>query len=140
MLKALLLRLRAAQRLGEFKQATQAGMSPEDARAASDQIYPPTPDDLEFEAALRNGTVEPLPLASALALLYPVTATLYIASTPARPAEIAGYGLANLAYLLAAAGVVKGTFLAFGLRKRTHVFAVASACFIVGVVLSNVRT
>lgn len=115
-------------------------MGPEDARAASDQLYPPTQEDLEFEAALRNGTVEPLPWASALALLYPIAATFYAASTPAPAAYVAGYGLANLAYLLVAAGIIKGTFLAFGLRKRVHVFAVAGVCFIVGVVLSNVRT
>lgn len=140
MWKALRLRLRAAQRLGAFKRASEAGMGPEEARAASDQLYPPTQEDLEFEAALRSGTAEPLPWASTLALIYPIAAAFYAASSPASATYIAGYSLANLAYLLIAAGIIKGTFLVIGLRKRIHVFAVAGVCFMVGVVLSNVRT
>lgn len=58
------------------------------------------------------------PWVSALSLLYPISATIYIAeSTPAPPVMITGYGLANLGYLLFAAGIFTGTFGVFGLKR-----------------------
>ncbi len=138
MFKFLRLRLNAAKRLGAFKQAMKSGMSQEQARKASDQLYPPTAEDLEFEAALRNGSAKPLPLASAVALLYPVAATIYALTTPAGKVAALGYGVTNLGYLLFVAGVVRGSFLAFGFRTRPRVFVAGVVCFIIGVVLSNV--
>ena len=79
------------------------------------------------------------PWASATGLLYPIGATIYIVSaTPAGPAMVTGYGLANLGYLLFAAGVFGGTFRIFGLRKRTQVFGAAVLSFVLGTLLSNV--
>jgi len=84
-----------------------------------------------------GGTGFPWP--SALALLYPVTATIYIATwTPAGPAMVVGYGLANLGYLLFGAGIWAGTFRILGLRKRWQVLASAVVSFVLGTVLSNV--
>jgi len=83
------------------------------------------------------GTRFPWP--SALAVLYPITATIYIAAwTPAGPTMVVGYGLANLGYLLFAAGIWPGSFRVFGLKKRWQVFGAALAFFILGTVLSNV--
>lgn len=78
------------------------------------------------------------PWISALTLVYPVSATIYIATgTPAPPVMIAGYGLANLGYLLCAAGIFTGTFLVFGLKKRWQVLVLAGICFVVGTLLTN---
>jgi len=134
------LHYRAAKRIGAFGRATQQGMTAEQARAASDAVYPSTAEDLAFEASLREGTADPLPWGSMLGLLVAVAALLYILRTPATALEIAGYALSQLGYVLAAAGIFKGTFLALGLRKRSHVFALAAVCLVVGVALVNVRT
>lgn len=79
------------------------------------------------------------PWISALSLLYPISATIYIAkSTPAPPIMIAGYGLGNLGYLLFAAGIFSGTFSAFGLKRRWQVLALAAICLAIGTLLSSI--
>lgn len=86
-----------------------------------------------------GGAVVGFPWPSAAGLLYPIGATIYIAAaTPAGPAMVTGYGLANLGYLLFAAGVFGGTFLIFGLRNRWQVFGAAVVSFTLGTVLSDV--
>jgi hypothetical protein len=76
---------------------------------------------------------------SAVALLYPISATIYIAGwTLAGPSMVAGYGLASLGYLLFGAGLWAGTFRILGLKKRWQVFSAALVAFLVGTVLSNV--
>lgn len=132
------LRSRAAQRLGAFSRATKQGMSPEDARAYSDKLYPPTAEDLAFEGSLGSGKIPPLPVVSAISLLYPLAAAIYIARTPASSTQIVGYALAQLSYVLFAAGVLRGTFGVFGLKKRGHVLACGAVVFLIGVALSNV--
>ncbi|WP_165797295.1 hypothetical protein [Solimonas fluminis] len=78
------------------------------------------------------------PWPSMAGLLYPISATIYMATaTPAGPAEIAGYGIANLGYLLVAAGAFVGTFRILGLRNRWKVFGAAFAALALGTVLSN---
>ncbi len=85
---------------------------------------------------MKNGG---FPWLSAISLLYPVSATVYISTqTPARPLMILGYGLANLGYLLAAAGMFKGTFKIFGFKKRRHVFTAAVIFFLIGTILSTI--
>jgi hypothetical protein len=103
-------------------------------------MYPPTAEDVAFEAELRAGTADPLPWGSVLGLLIVAAAFWHGANTPASAAEVVGYGVTNLGYVLAAAGIFKGTFLAFCLRRRAHVFVLAAVCVLVGVALSNVRT
>ena len=118
-------------------------MSVEEARAYSDQLYPPTVEDIAYEERQTrvDETTSGFPWLSALSLLYPISATIYIATrTPAPIAVVTGYGLANLGYLLFAAGVVAGRFGIFGLKRRWQVLSVAVACFAVGTILSNVST
>lgn len=77
------------------------------------------------------------PWTSAVALLYPVSATIYIATTtPASSAMVIGYGMSALGYLLFAAGIFGGTFRILGLRNRWQVFGAAVLSFVVGTVLS----
>ena len=79
------------------------------------------------------------PWPSAIALLYPISAIVYICAwTPESPAVVVGYGLANLGYVLFAAGVWAGSFRALGLTKRWKVFGSAIAAFAVGTVFINV--
>jgi hypothetical protein len=79
------------------------------------------------------------PWTSALTLLYPISATIYAAADyPATPVMIAGYGLANLGYLLFAAGIFAGTFRVFGLKKRWKVLVLGATCVVVGTVLSSI--
>jgi hypothetical protein len=51
---------------------------------------------------------------------------------------VVGYGIANLGYLLFAAGLFGGTFRVLGLKNRWQVFGAAVASFALGTVLSNV--
>jgi hypothetical protein len=79
------------------------------------------------------------PWASTVALLYPAAATVYIATTtPATPMMVAGYGIANLGYVLLGAGLSAGSFRILGLKKRWHVTMSGVAAFAVGTVLSNI--
>ncbi len=79
------------------------------------------------------------PWMSAISLFYPVLATFYISTrTPASLPIVIGYGLANLGYMMFAAGIFAGTFRIFGLTKRWQVFVSAIVAFLVGTILSNV--
>jgi len=94
-------------------------------------------------ALLERGTGFPWP--SAIALFYPAGAAVSIAAATAevrfsafvRGALIAGYGLANLGYLLFAAGIWPGSFRILGLKKRWQVVASAVLSLLLGVVLVN---
>ncbi len=88
----------------------------------------------EFMGIVESG----FPWPSLVALLYPLGATIYIATTPASPVMVVGYGLANLSYLLFAAGIWSGSFRILGLKNRQQVFGAAGMSFILGIVLSNV--
>jgi hypothetical protein len=84
------------------------------------------------------GLREHFPWLSAVALLYPVGATVYIAtSTPAGFPSVIGYGIANLGYLLFAAGLFAGTFRVLGLKNRWQTIGAAILALGVGTVLSN---
>jgi hypothetical protein len=78
------------------------------------------------------------PWKSALALLYPIAATAYISTTPSSRFAIAGYGIANLSYLLIFSGIVSGTFLIFGLKTRIQVFGLAALLFVIAFWFSNI--
>lgn len=79
------------------------------------------------------------PWASAICLLYPIGAGVYIATqTPTNPPMIVGYGIANLGYLLVAAGIFKGSFRIFGLKKRWQVLVAGVMAFLVGTFLSSI--
>ncbi|MGD9617447.1 MAG: hypothetical protein AB7H90_20305 [Alphaproteobacteria bacterium] len=80
------------------------------------------------------------PWPSAVALLYPIIAMLYIASyVPTPPfAMIIGYGLANLGYMLVVAGIIVGHFRIFHLERRLHVILAGAAFYVLGTFLTNV--
>jgi hypothetical protein len=83
--------------------------------------------------------VSTFPWASAISLLYPIAATIYIATQASvSPPMIAGYGVANLGYLLIGGGIFKGTFKVFGLKRRWHVLVAGVIAFLIGTFLSNV--
>jgi hypothetical protein len=93
------------------------------------------PKMLEFMRIAADG----FPWPSTLALLYPIGAAIYIATwTPAGPAMVVGYSLANLGYLLFGAGIWAGSFRILGLKRRWQVFAAAVATFGVGTMLSSI--
>lgn len=76
---------------------------------------------------------------SALALLYPVGAVLYMFfATPAGVIVSIGYGLANLGYVLLVAGIATGTFAVLGLSNRWHVLGLAAVSWLAGTLLVNV--
>lgn len=78
------------------------------------------------------------PWVSAISLLYPIGAGVYIATRGSVSSPmIVGYCLANLGYLLIGAGIIKGTFGIFGLKKRWHVLAAGAIAFLIGTFLSN---
>ena len=77
--------------------------------------------------------------ASTVSLAYPIAAAGYMAVlTPANPLTTLGYGLANMGYLLLAAGTLKGTFRVFGLKKRWHVLIAGVVTWVIGTFLCNV--
>ena len=78
------------------------------------------------------------PVLSLVALLYPVGAILSMASTPAPPILILGYGFANLGYLLGAAFVFPGHFRILGFDNRLPTLVAGVLSWVVGVVLSNI--
>lgn len=65
--------------------------------------------------------------ASTASLAYPIAAAGYMAVlTPANPLSTLGYGLANMGYLLLAAGTLKGTFR--GVRPQEEMACVDCRC------------
>ncbi|HYN83084.1 MAG TPA: hypothetical protein VES88_16510 [Gemmatimonadaceae bacterium] len=61
-----------------------------------------------------------------------------ISNTPATATTQIGYALAQLGYVMFAAGVITGTYGIFGLKKRIHVIGAAIVAFVIGTVLSNI--
>ena len=52
------LKMRLAKRVGAFARASKSGMTPDEARDYADRRYPPTAEDLAYEALSRERTVE----------------------------------------------------------------------------------
>lgn len=94
------LEAKVAKRLGAFKCTHKQGMSIEEACTYSDQLYPPTTEDIPYDDELRGQSetgTSGFPQFNALSLLPPISATMYIAiSTPAPFMMIAEHGLTNL--------------------------------------------
>lgn len=87
-----------------------------------------------------SGISEGFPWLSTAALAIPVAAMFHLArTTPASTGEILGYGITNLAYVLFVAGILVGAFRIFGLKGRWRVLGAAIVCWVVGVVLVNMR-
>lgn len=77
------------------------------------------------------------PYLSFLALGYPITAMLSVSEATVPVVIVLGYGMANLGYLLLAAGIVAGQFRAFALVGRAPTIIAAVIVWMIGVVLSN---
>ena len=83
------------------------------------------------------------PWPSTIALLYPLTAgasayqQALVAAHPDPGLVALGYGMTNLGYLLAAAGLLFGRFGAFRLRSRRAVLGTGLAAFLLGMFISN---
>jgi len=78
------------------------------------------------------------PIWSTLALLYPLTATVWVfTNTPISLVAGLGYGITQLGYLLIAAGVFTGKFGVLGLKGRWMILGVGAGTFLIGLVLSN---
>lgn len=78
---------------------------------------------------------KPFPIISSLFLFYPILSILSL--TNSGIALMVGYGFTNLGYLLAAAGVISGSYRALGLDHRIQVFSAAVIFFFVGIFLFN---
>lgn len=73
---------------------------------------------------------------SAFALAYPLLAGAWMSSR-APLVEAAGYGVTQLGYLVAAAGLIFGSFRVLGIRSRLGGLALGAAFWVVGVLLVN---
>lgn len=93
--------------------------------------------DVEIE---KNNKLSHFPWISTISLMYPISATIYIATqTPANTKTIIGYALANLGYLLFGAGILAGKFQIFRLKNRWQVFITAFLLFLIGTLLININ-
>ena len=75
---------------------------------------------------------------SLLAIAYPLTASMTFSQGSAGALEVMGYGLANLGYLLGAAGVIAGHFRALGLNYRIPTLIAAVGAWVIGTILVNI--
>lgn len=77
------------------------------------------------------------PVWSAVACLYPITASYSICTQGASVLIALGYSFSNLAYLLFAATLIPGSFKFLGLYSRSSTCIVAVASLIIGVLFSS---
>jgi len=78
--------------------------------------------------------IKTFPIWSALALLYPISAMIWAWIGTGSSYFAWNYGMANLGYLLFAAGVYPGTFKALGMPNRLNVFILAIIVWVSSVV------
>mgnify|MGYP003649299085 CR=1 FL=1 len=126
-----------SRRFGAYTRFVKQGYNSDMARHMSDNLYPPTKEDLKYERSRKNP--KPLfPIFSLLSLLYPNIATYYfIKYYNVTLIEAIGYALVQTSYVMFVA-ILFGTFGIFGLYSRKSIFIYAIGCFIVGSVLSNI--
>jgi len=78
-----------------------------------------------------------IPFGSMAALLYPISAFVFISTTPAPVTVRVAYGISQLGYLLIAASTLVGSFRVFGLRNRKHTLIAGIAVLMTGIILGN---
>ncbi len=132
--KNIILFFRLSRRFGAYTRFVKQGFSSDEARRMSDQLYPPTKEDLKYERTRSNK--KPFPLFSTLSLLYPNIATYYFTKYNVTLLETLGYALTQLAYVLVVA-ILFGTFGILGLYTRKGIAICAGACFVIGFLLTN---
>ena len=125
-----------SRRFGAYTRFVKQGYNSDMARHMSDNLYPPTKEDLKYERSRKNP--KPLfPIFSLLSLLYPNIATYYFTKyNVTLLIEAIGYAIVQTSYVMFVA-ILFGTFGIFGLYSRKSIFIYAMGCFIFGVVLSN---
>mgnify|MGYP003629972040 FL=1 len=125
-----------SRRFGAYTRFVKQGYNSDMARHMSDNLYPPTKEDLKYERSRKNP--KPLfPIFSLLSLLYPNIATYYFTKYDVTLLEAIGYAIVQTSYVMFVA-ILFGTFGIFGLYSRKSIFIYAIGCFIVGSVLSNI--
>jgi len=125
-----------SRRFGAYTRFVKQGYNSDMARHMSDNLYPPTKEDLKYERSRKNP--KPLfPIFSLLSLLYPNIATYYFTKYNVTLLEAIGYAFVQTSYVMFVA-ILFGTFGIFGLYSRKSIFIYAIGCFIVGSVLSNI--
>jgi hypothetical protein len=139
--KKIRLYFRMTQRMGAFSQLMKKGHDMYEARKLSEQLYPPTKEDKEFEAKHiakdKISKTSKIYYLSTYSLAYPILAMIYIRTHTTDTNIIVGYGLAQLGYLLIASSIFKGTFLVFNIDGRFKTIFFGICFLLIGTALIN---
>ena len=129
--------MRMSRRFGAYTKFVKQGYNSDMARQMSDELYPPTKEDLKYERSRENPKPS-FPIFSLLSLLYPNIATYYLIKfNNVTLVEAIGYAIAQTSYVMFVA-ILFGTFGIFGLYTRKSIAIYGLVCFVIGVVLSNI--
>ena len=129
--------MRMSRRFGAYTKFVKQGYNSDMARQMSDELYPPTKEDLKYERSRENPKPS-FPIFSLLSLLYPNIATYYeIKFFNITLLESLGYAITQTYYVMFVA-IIFGTFGIFGLYTRKSIAMYGLGCFIIGVLLSNI--
>ena len=129
--------MRMSRRFGAYTKFVKQGYNSDMARQMSDELYPPTKEDLKYERSRENSKPS-FPIFSLLSLLYPNIATYYeIKFFNITLLESLGYAAVQTSYVMFVA-ILFGTFGIFGLYTRKSIAIYGLGCFVIGVLLSNI--
>ena len=137
MIKKFILFMRMSRRFGAYTKFVKQGYNSDMARQMSDELYPPTKEDLKYERSRENSKPS-FPIFSLLSLLYPNIATYYLIKfNNVTLLEAIGYAIAQTSYVMFVA-IIFGTFGIFGLYTRKSIAFYGLGCFVIGVLFSNI--
>ena len=129
--------MRMSRRFGAYTKFVKQGYNSDMARQITDELYPPTKEDLKYERSRENSKPS-FPIFSLLSLLYPNIATYYeIKFFNITLLESLGYAITQTSYVMFVA-IIFGTFGIFGLYTRKSIAIYGFGCFVIGVLLSNI--
>ena len=129
--------MRMSRRFGAYTKFVKQGYNSDMARQITDELYPPTKEDLKYERSRENSKPS-FPIFSLLSLLYPNIATYYeIKFFNITLLESLGYAITQTSYVMFVA-IIFGTFGIFGLCTRKSIAIYGLGCFAIGVLLSNI--
>jgi hypothetical protein len=137
MIKKFILFMRMSRRFGAYTKFVKRGYNSDMARQITDELYPPTKEDLKYERSRENSKPS-FPIFSLLSLLYPNIATYYeIKFFNITLLESLGYAITQTSYVMFVA-IIFGTFGIFGLYTRKSIAIYGLGCFVIGFLLSNI--
>ena len=137
MIKKFILFMRMSRRFGAYTKFVKQGYNSDMARQMSDELYPPTKEDLKYERSRENPKPS-FPIFSLLSLLYPNIATYHLIKfNNVTLVEAIGYAIAQTSYVMFVA-ILFGTFGIFGLYTRKSIAFYGLGCFVIGVLFSNI--